>query len=120
MIVNIVDDTLALTFSDTSSEDTTRDERGGRRGGAEEERGPNDRDHTPRVRVVAEAGEKRKVLGFMAQRVTNVRVAPMGLLQAHYIRLTQQPTQETPLASPKNGVMVEKGPRIPCGQKNGL
>ena len=28
MIVNIVDDPLALTFSDASSEDTTRDERG--------------------------------------------------------------------------------------------
>ena len=47
VVMNVVDDPLTLPLCDTSPENPTRDERGGRDGGAEEERGPNDRDHTP-------------------------------------------------------------------------
>ena len=83
-------------------------------------RGPNDRNHTSRVRVAAEAGEKRKVFGFVSQRVTNVRVTPMGLLQTHNIGLPQKPTKEPSLARPGGGVVMEKGPGVPGGHRDGL
>ena len=47
MVMDVVDDPLTLPLSNTSPENPTRDERREKEGGAEEERGPNDRGHTP-------------------------------------------------------------------------